>query len=382
MEYYILGTSSKWLFGALEAITHTNINTVFSQESILLYLRISASRNAGKLDDYRIAKVTSDLSSYNLILRNPSADYGIWTVGDGDVRTMAHTDFITVKEFVNQRVSVVVRLDIFLELIDPTKWTKPDCIFVCNGVRAFNIQYCYQASCVTAEFQDELVDMVMPSIADMLRQNFRDTEFEHWLSKRHTVLQWLLKNVLKRKLFKYYETFYSQPGFPIENAIPVDHYDEMLRYDGKLIRFVPMIQRNIEIIKLAVASNPHALKFLSREERSTEITMIALRACALISGQAVINIVPYITCQPIKMIVDELYKAYHDEGESTVAIPTHVKSRLIEHAVEHGEICPISYEPLTRENTTVTPCGHLFSKNSLAMTDQSLCPTCRASISL
>jgi hypothetical protein len=376
MEYYILGISTKWLFGALEVITHSNIDTVFSQEAILLTLC-----HVSKLDDYRIARVTSDLSSYNLLPRNSRVGYPTWTIVLGDVRTMAHTEFITVKEFVNQRVSVVARLQILLDLVDPTKWTKTDCLIAC-GSQASNILYCYQATCVTPEFQDDLVDMVMPYIANILTHTERINVFDAWLSKMKAVLQWLLKNVLKRKLFQYYRAFYSQPGFNPDHSIPVDHYDDMLRYDGYLIRFITvMAHRTIERLKIAVASNPRALIFLISTEKSPEITMIALKSCALISRQAFLDIVPYITCPPNKMIVDELYKAYHDEDEVRT-IPTHVKSRLIEHAVEHGEICPISYEPLTHENTTVTPCGHLFSKESLAMTDQSSCPTCRADISL
>jgi hypothetical protein len=62
-------------------------------------------------------------------------------------------------------------------------------------------------------------------------------------------------------------------------------------------------------------------------------------------------------------------------------IPLHVISELITHAIELQETCPISLEPLTKDNIAVTVCGHRFSGPALtkALETHDRCPVCRHS---
>lgn len=65
-------------------------------------------------------------------------------------------------------------------------------------------------------------------------------------------------------------------------------------------------------------------------------------------------------------------------------IPTHVFHAFVELAISKREECPISMEPLTRENVACPPCGHLFEKEGLkrALTSSGVCPTCRAVVTV
>jgi SUMO ligase MMS21 Smc5/6 complex component len=58
-----------------------------------------------------------------------------------------------------------------------------------------------------------------------------------------------------------------------------------------------------------------------------------------------------------------------------------VKAILIEVAVSKGDSCPISMNPITKENAAVTSCGHVFDRDSiaqwLASSDRHGCPNCR-----
>lgn len=156
----------------------------------------------------------------------------------------------------------------------------------------------------------------------------------------------------------------------------------MLEVDGHLIKILDGSKgypnKNAEQIRLALTTHPSAIEYLQDEEKTHEVISHALRICWRKGWNPYVYIVPFIHNRIDHEIVILLYQLCHNEREPTVAMPTHVKIRLIEHAVEHGELCPISFEPLTRENTTVTECGHLFSKGSLE--EQTKCPTCRSPI--
>ena len=65
-------------------------------------------------------------------------------------------------------------------------------------------------------------------------------------------------------------------------------------------------------------------------------------------------------------------------------IPAHIVRQYIDTAIRNKEDCPITMDPLTKENTVCTPCGHLFNKDALykAVEDTKKCPTCRSEIML
>jgi len=60
-------------------------------------------------------------------------------------------------------------------------------------------------------------------------------------------------------------------------------------------------------------------------------------------------------------------------------IPAHIVRNYIDTAIGNKEDCPITMNPLTKENTVCTPCGHLFNKDALckAIEVTKKCPTCR-----
>jgi hypothetical protein len=65
-------------------------------------------------------------------------------------------------------------------------------------------------------------------------------------------------------------------------------------------------------------------------------------------------------------------------------LPPHVAAVMIQHAVNTGASCPITMEPLTAKNATVTPCGHVFDRDALShwTTDHGSCPECRTPVTL
>lgn len=60
-------------------------------------------------------------------------------------------------------------------------------------------------------------------------------------------------------------------------------------------------------------------------------------------------------------------------------IPTFVFHAYVNSAIEKKECCPVTLEPLSKENVGCAPCGHLFDKDALktALTTNGKCPTCR-----
>jgi len=68
-----------------------------------------------------------------------------------------------------------------------------------------------------------------------------------------------------------------------------------------------------------------------------------------------------------------------DKEKSKATIPTHVLRSFMEAAIQRGDICPITLEPLTKETIAYTPCGHLFDRESINQCTS--CPNCRARIS-
>lgn len=60
-------------------------------------------------------------------------------------------------------------------------------------------------------------------------------------------------------------------------------------------------------------------------------------------------------------------------------IPAHVVPLAILGAIQKGEICPISMEPLTPEDGVMTPCGHLFNRPAVerSLRQSGCCPVCR-----
>ena len=63
-----------------------------------------------------------------------------------------------------------------------------------------------------------------------------------------------------------------------------------------------------------------------------------------------------------------------------VQAPNHVTRLAILGAEASGAICPITTEPIRAATATMTPCGHIFDREALALwtATATVCPECRA----
>lgn len=77
--------------------------------------------------------------------------------------------------------------------------------------------------------------------------------------------------------------------------------------------------------------------------------------------------------------VMEKVKAIPFPIDSFVRIPSFVVLLLKEDAIRKGSLCPIILEPITMENSIVTSCYHVFTKDAFEIWQQisTKCPTCR-----
>ena len=74
------------------------------------------------------------------------------------------------------------------------------------------------------------------------------------------------------------------------------------------------------------------------------------------------------------------YQTQQPKLTSTPLPPSYVCNLLIEDAIKKEEQCPILYESLTCDNTVVTSCFHVFSREGFAAwrKKSTECPKCRA----
>jgi hypothetical protein len=65
--------------------------------------------------------------------------------------------------------------------------------------------------------------------------------------------------------------------------------------------------------------------------------------------------------------------------EFDIKLPSHIADLIITDAVNKEEMCPITFDALTHENTLITSCFHLFVKTALQewAKTSTACPLCR-----
>lgn len=65
--------------------------------------------------------------------------------------------------------------------------------------------------------------------------------------------------------------------------------------------------------------------------------------------------------------------------QSSITLPKHVLHTFMEAAFAKSESCPITMDPLTKENCAYTACGHLFSHEAIVqcINTSGKCPNCR-----
>ena len=66
---------------------------------------------------------------------------------------------------------------------------------------------------------------------------------------------------------------------------------------------------------------------------------------------------------------------------ATTGIPKHVQKLILEDAIRKGDVCSISFEPITL-SSAVTSCGHVYNKESIEKwlsnpSSNRLCPLCK-----
>ena len=67
---------------------------------------------------------------------------------------------------------------------------------------------------------------------------------------------------------------------------------------------------------------------------------------------------------------------------STQPFPRHLIAPLLTHAAATGALCPITLEPITLTNASITSCGHIFQTAALTewLSRSTTCPECRVKI--
>jgi hypothetical protein len=69
-------------------------------------------------------------------------------------------------------------------------------------------------------------------------------------------------------------------------------------------------------------------------------------------------------------------------SRTTMMYPPHIKRLIIEDVIMKKEPCPISCDDITQENASVTSCGHVFIRESIARwlgqaSSEQRCPICK-----
>ncbi len=96
----------------------------------------------------------------------------------------------------------------------------------------------------------------------------------------------------------------------------------------------------------------------------------------------------YILCHPAEKKYMEtmekyLFRVFHAEPvvititNGVARAPVHIYRGLMEGALYRKDTCPISFEELSAETVCITPCFHVFEKESLRRSPGGRCPVCR-----
>lgn len=66
----------------------------------------------------------------------------------------------------------------------------------------------------------------------------------------------------------------------------------------------------------------------------------------------------------------------------STTFPQHLVNMVLEAAIQKGDTCPISFEPLTKTSARLTPCGHLVSHLAAEhwLSSAHSCPVCRTNL--
>jgi hypothetical protein len=70
---------------------------------------------------------------------------------------------------------------------------------------------------------------------------------------------------------------------------------------------------------------------------------------------------------------------YKQHANIQLDIPQHVVQRLIKYAIQNKECCPITFNPIVAETSSITSCFHVFDSEAIqrCLRMNNMCPVCR-----
>lgn len=223
MEYYILGNYTRWLFGAWEIVFFPLDDMLFSEEAIFEMFSLDES----EVNKYRISKVTSDVSNLILTPVAPGASTHStlrvsgkpkWSLSPKNATGLKHTEWITIRAFVNQRIDEAVRLGDLLHFVNPQLFTEAHCIAMIYKWDR-NVNYCCKAR-LSADVENTIVDKVLENLQQDF-QLFLEVTLQRFTDE---ALNWIGENVVRRKLYRYYRILFIDLSERLKVRIPEDQF--------------------------------------------------------------------------------------------------------------------------------------------------------------
>jgi len=82
---------------------------------------------------------------------------------------------------------------------------------------------------------------------------------------------------------------------------------------------------------------------------------------------------------PVNRNVEEETEEEEEDVSGSVQLPNHIATLIVTDAMNKGDTCSITFEPLTLENTAITSCFHLFNYEAITtwLNNNDTCPLCR-----
>ena len=168
-----------------------------------------------------------------------------------------------------------------------------------------------------------------------------------------------------------------------QTSIPYYYHNELVDspilvpYEDTLVpQLVPPLDQDEDtLIPSLVPPSPHRILYTSPPSRNvSHFLQNHLPEIEIIE-------VPVEVFVPIPAELPELpeQQPQQPEQQPQPQVPQHVVNGYIESVIQKKELCPILMTELTLTTTSMTPCGHCISKDSLITWFQTknACPVCR-----
>jgi hypothetical protein len=180
------------------------------------------------------------------------------------------------------------------------------------------------------------------------------------------------------------DTWLQDQSHPIlvqrPSTIPEEHnkiYETRIQFDGYAIQLSPSFSIPVcNIVNKNIVLEARFIKIDNKYNKPFQLIMEPNRTITFPS------------------IPEEVLSYYNSELEFCLAshitqctlpvnptIPKHILEVYITSLTSKQEICPITFEPLIRETTCITPCGHAMNIDAANhwLSTKPICPVCRES---